>query len=337
MRRAHLRYLCCPDCRRGLNFFEVEQERNGIVEEGALGCVDCEARYPILRSVPRFVSTKDFDNFAFEWNKHARTQLDSYSGASVSEDRFFASSAWPRHLDGEVILEVGSGAGRFTEQAANTGAVVVSFDYSQAVDANYQSNGHRPNVLIIQADLNRPPVPPEMFDRVFCFGVLQHTPDPAKSFRSLLPPLKPGGQIAVDIYAKRWWTPLRTKYWIRPITKRLPFHALYRGIEGYIDFMWPIVKKIGALPFGRKVNSALLVADYRGKFPLDDDQLKEWAVLDTFDRLSPLHDHPRSLSEVKSWFRESGLEDVHVEYGWNGIVARGVKPARMPGRTREIR
>ena len=72
-----------------------------------------------------------------------------------------------------------------TEQAALTGATVASLDYSYAVEANFASNGHRGNVLIVQADMFAMPFQPDEFDKVFCFGVLQHTPDPRAAFDAL--------------------------------------------------------------------------------------------------------------------------------------------------------
>jgi len=117
--------------------------------------------------------------------KHARTQYDSYSGIPASEQRFFGQTGWPRDMKGEVILEIGGGSGRFTEQAARTGATVVSLDYSYAVDANFASNGSRDNVLIVQADVFAMPFPSQSFDRAFCFGMLQHTPSPSRAFAAL--------------------------------------------------------------------------------------------------------------------------------------------------------
>src|SRR6185437_11529200 len=123
--------------------------------------------------VPRFVPRENYaSGFGLEWTKHARTQYDSYSGIRASELRFFGQTGWPRDLTGELILEVGSGSGRFTEQAVSTGATVVSLDYSYAVEANFASNGARSNLLIVQADIFAMPFRPNTFDRVFCFGVL---------------------------------------------------------------------------------------------------------------------------------------------------------------------
>jgi ubiquinone/menaquinone biosynthesis C-methylase UbiE len=55
-------------------------------------------------------------------------------------------------------------------------------DYSYAVDANYAFNGGKNNVFIVQAEVYKMPFRENFFDKLFCFGVLQHTPDPEKAF-----------------------------------------------------------------------------------------------------------------------------------------------------------
>jgi ubiquinone/menaquinone biosynthesis C-methylase UbiE len=266
-------------------------------------------------------------SFGVEWNRHARTQYDSYTGTKISETRFFEETHWPRELHGETILEVGSGSGRFTEQAASTGAMIVSMDYSCAVDANYKSNRHKSNVLIVQGDIYSMPFRANFFDRLFCIGVLQHTPDVEQAFFSLLKYLKPGGNLAVDVYCYRWWIHLLwARYWVRPITRRLEPEALYKLCERYVSVMWPIARLIHRLPKGRYINSALLIADYKGVYPLSEEMLKEWAILDTFDGLSAFYEHPQSLRTVRTWFEKAGLESTEVDYGYSVIVGRGIKP-----------
>src|SRR5258706_109550 len=73
----------------------------------------------------------------------------------------------------------------------------------QSVEANYASNGHKPNVLIVQGDVYRLPCRESYFDKLFCFGTLQHTPDVEKAFLTLPRYLKPDGQMAVDVYKKK--------------------------------------------------------------------------------------------------------------------------------------
>lgn len=330
MKRDHIRHLVCPKCRLPLDWDPDSTPVPDTVVEGRLVCGGCRSDYPVRGGVPRFVPVDNYaTGFGLQWNRHAATQLDSHTGIPLTEERFFRATGWPRNLTGETILEVGCGAGRFTEQATRTGAMVLSLDYSSAVDANYASNGHRENVLIVQGDAYAMPFAHKSFDRVFCLGVLQHTPDVRRTFLELPKYLKPGGHLAVDVYKRfPWWKQWTiTKYWARPFTRRMDPKKLYDRVEAYIRFMWPICRWINLLPKGRNLNWKLLVADYRGLFPLDERLLRDWAILDTYDMLAPAFDQPQTLETLKNWFHEAGLVEVDFGYGLNGHEGRGRRPS----------
>jgi hypothetical protein len=70
----------------------------------------------------------------------------------------------------------------------------------------------------------------------------------------------------------------------------------------------------------------LLVADYRNLFDLSEKLLKEWAILDTFDALSPTYENNQRLEVVREWFETAEMVDVEVHYGYNGIEGRGRQP-----------
>jgi uncharacterized protein YbaR (Trm112 family)/ubiquinone/menaquinone biosynthesis C-methylase UbiE len=334
MRNEHLDLLVCPSCKSALRVVGHEDDGRSI-KSGALHCSGCKHEYPIVGHIPRFVPLENYaSGFGVEWTKHARTQHDNYSGVAVSETRFFDETRWPRRLEGETILEVGSGSGRFTVHAASTGAMVVSLDYSHAVEANYASNGCRDNVLIVQGDLYQMPFKEASFDKLFCFGVLQHTPDVKGAFMCLPPYLKPGGGLAIDVYRKQTGIKklLPTALWVRPLTRRLPPERLYRWTERYVQAMWPVARSLRKLPRLHEILKwRLLVPDYWGSRTIpwqnmSDVLLKEWAVLDAFDDLSPRYISPQTLEEVKCWFKAARLNNVEVCYGYNGIEGRGTKP-----------
>ena len=327
MRLEHLDLLACPVCRERLVFLKNDADAQGIVTEGRLGCVSCKQEYPVIAGVPRFVPRENYaSGFGLEWTKHARTQYDSYSGIPASEQRFFGQTGWPRKMSGELILEVGSGSGRFTEQAASTGATVVSLDYSYAVDANYASNGLRDNVLIVQADVFAMPFRPHSFDRVFCFGMLQHTPNPSRAFASLPSAVKAGGLLCADIYKVSFWrTIAQTKYWVRPFTRRMNPDVLYARVRRWVDFMWPLANIIRRLPKGYAINWRLLVADY-SFFGLKGEMLKEWSYLDTFDMLAPRYDRPATKETLCQWAGDARLSDIEAYYSPHGVVLRGRVP-----------
>jgi SAM-dependent methyltransferase/uncharacterized protein YbaR (Trm112 family) len=331
MHADHLKFLVCPDCHVQLICACRDADTAaGAIIEGRLACTSCRQEYPVTGGVPRFVPRENYaSGFGLEWTKHSRTQYDSYSGIRASEQRFFGQTGWPRDLTGEVILEVGSGSGRFTEQAARTGATVVSFDYSYAVDANYASNGERSNVLIVQADVFAMPFRPQSFDRVFCFGMLQHTPSPSRAFAALPAALKPGGALCADIYKASFWrTVAQTKYWVRPFTRRMNPDRLYARVQGWVDFMWPLASIIRRLPKGYAINWRLLVADY-SFLGLHGRMLKEWSYLDTFDMLAPRYDRPATRETFRQWAVQAKLIDIDAFYSPHGVVLRA-RAAKQP-------
>lgn len=287
---------------------------------------DGQYEYPIRNFIPRFVEAANYAaTFGFQWLKHNNTQYDEHSGTNASEKRFFEESRWPRKLRGEVILEAGSGAGIFTEHAANTGAMVISFDYSVAVEANYAHNGHRENLLLVQANIFAMPFDGSYFDRVICIGVLQHTPDPRRAFDCLAHVLKGGGALCVDIYRVSPMT--LTKYMVRPYTRTIESQALYEWCERHVERMWVVARLVRRIPrIGPYLNWLLLVADYSAWYTMDDAKLKQWAVLNTFDMLSPRYDKPRNCWTVRRWFTKAGFACIDVHNGYNGVEGRGTKP-----------
>lgn len=333
MKKEWTDHLRCPDCAGEIGCASVEEMRGDRVLVGRLRCAKCAKEYPVIGGVPRFVSSDNYtESFGFEWLRHARTQYDEASGTNITVRRFFAETQWPGELPGEKILEVGGGSGRFTAIAAKTGAFVVSLDFSRAVEANYASNGSRDNVLIVQADMYRMPFPTGYFDRLYCLGVIQHTPDVERAFKNLPRFLKPGGRIAMDCYVKmRGILPFflrltSTTYRARSITKRMPHDRLYSFCTRYMNFMWPLAKILGRSPrAGSFLLRRLMIPPYFGVYDLPEQTLKEWMILDMFDSLSPAYDSPQFIDVVEKWFRDCDLDAIDVAYGYNGINGRAVR------------
>ena len=327
MQKSHLKYLICPYCKSNLSL-SVAAGNEKTILTGILICRTCDIKTPIKDGIPRFVTDKHYsDSFGLEWNIHNRTQYDSHSGKQISKERFNNETKWGNSLEGQIIIEAGCGSGRFTEWATETGAMILSFDSSIAVDANYKSNKDKENLLIIQASIFEIPFIDKIADKLFCFGVLQHTPNPELAFYNISKKIKSGGKIAADIYKLTLIDLFKTKYWVRPITKRLNKKRLYKYCCSYIDFMWPVAKfNMKYLPekVGRRLNWQLLVPDY-SHYDLEEDLLKEWAYLDIFDMLSPVFDKPKSLKTFKKWFDRYGFISNEIHYGYNGIEDKGTK------------
>ncbi len=292
-----------------------------------MSCSGCDERYPIVRSVPRFVPEENYArNFGYQWNRFRTTQLDSHIGQPISRDRFLRQSGWePDELEGKLVLDVGCGAGRFTEVALALGARVVAVDYSSAVDACSANFAADPNLHVLQADMRALPLVPGTFDYVYCFGVLQHTPDVRASFLALPPMLGPGGRLAVDVYPKTGLEFLWSKYWLRPFTRRVDEVRLLKIVEAVVPSMLKVSDLLIRVPvLGRRLRYLLPVINYRGLQPLTDTQLVEFAILDTFDMLAPAHDHPQTVETLERWFAEAALDDVRI-YRDGQLIGRGTK------------
>jgi len=285
-------------------------------------------RFPVINSIPRFIESNYAGSFGFQWNLFRRTQIDKFNGTSISKTRFFKDTGWSEEdLKGKRILEVGCGAGRFTEIMLEVGAEVHSVDMSNAVDANFSNNGPNSGLNLYQANLYALPFENECFDKIFCFGVLQHTPNPREAFNSMIPFLKRGGEIAVDVYPLTWRTYLWPKYWIRPITKRIDRELLLILIQKIIPVWLPISTILQKIPVAGFYLSQLIPhANYTKRFPeLSRAQTIEWAILDTFDMLSPAFDKPQRMEDLAKWFKEEDLDILNCGRGDNGLVAVGRK------------
>jgi SAM-dependent methyltransferase len=323
-----LELLRCPNTGQRLHL-EGTNENSLENDAGSLVSEDGQHRYPVLRGIPRFVPQSNYaDNFGMQWNHFSKTQLDSHSGHSISADRFWKATDWsPTEMKNQWVLDVGCGSGRFAEIALSTGAKVVGLDYSSAVDACYANLKHHPNLHVVQGDIYALPFALESFQFVYSLGVLQHTPDVAKAFAALPPMVRGGGHLCADFYWKRFRTMLHAKYLFRPFTKRIAQPKLFQRLEHWVPSLLAISQALGRVPLiGRALKRIVPVADYTGRYPLNDQQLREWALLDTFDMLAPTYDNPQTTATVRRWFEDAGLTEIEVGH-WGHLVGRGIKQA----------
>ncbi len=327
----YIQHLVCTKCKATLSVTDSTNAHAKKIEEGHLVCSLCNTTYPIIRGIPRFVPDDHYTHaFGYQWLQHAKTQYDSYTKMPVSENRIRIETKWPEKLPGEKILEVGSGSGRYTEQLITKGALIVSFDASVAVEANYEAHGNNPAVLIVQADIYNLPFKDGYFDKLLCFGVLQHTPDPKKSILSIVSKVRPGGQCAMDIYRKHpWYRQMwNTRFWVRPFVKNMKPEKLYNLCAWYINFMWPLACLITRLPFGRSINQKLLVPELITSWKykhFSNDLHKQWALLHLFDWLNPTYDQPQDMQTFHQWLSDSGLINIETNFGYSGIEGRGTR------------
>lgn len=327
--------LSCPEC-HGTLACESEEISDQEILSGRLTCSGCEAVYPIVRGIPRFVpgavsapQQRTVNAFGWEWQKFA--ELDA-----PSEEQFLD---WIYPLDkpffvGKTVLDAGCGQGRWSERAAAFGArEVVGIDLSEAVEVAQTKAARIPNMHVLQADIYKLPFA-RPFDFAFSIGVLHHLPEPEQGFHSVVKHLAPGGSIHAWVYGREnngWLVyvgnPVREK-----ITSRLPRRVLYALSFVVTAALQPVLLLFYRSQRGEAPRGLSRLLPYRGYL----SWLAQFGFQHNhhvvFDHLvAPTAFYIRR-SEFEAWFRRAGLRNTRLSWrnqnSWRGYgevpeVARG--------------
>ena len=340
MKYRLLELLVCPHCGEAFSLEEFEKSENADgqveVDQGILRSV-CGKWYPIVNAVPvilpnaldiysdfahqyadrlpewpisadeirRFEEEKKKtqESFGFEWTVYS-TVRDERDEGYVLE-----GGLTPDFFAGKLVLDAGCGYGRHSRIVQDFGAEVVGIDLSVAVINARKITKDMPQVHIVQTDLFYPPFRKEIFDVVFSWGVLHHTPDPRRAFEGLVDFVKPGGDISVKIYRKRPAPARFIESLIRKVTLRLPLKTLYELSYLCVPinaFYWAVGRHI---PGVRELILGTIRCD------------RNWRIshIDTFDWYHPQYQFHFPMEEVEDWFRKKGLEDVY------GVESKGMR------------
>jgi 2-polyprenyl-3-methyl-5-hydroxy-6-metoxy-1,4-benzoquinol methylase len=284
---------------------------------------------PIVNNIPRFVSSENYANaFGRQWNKFRKTQLDSHTGTTISRDRLERCLGGSLDvIKGKSVLEVGCGAGRFTEVMLKAGARVFACDLSTAVEANYENCRElSSDYFVCQADALKLPGAAGSFDFVVCLGVIQHTPSPEQTIAALARYVRPGGTLAIDHYPPDY--PLtRSRALTRKLLLKLPPRLAHQLALTLARALVPVHRltwnnRRGVWRVRRWLAKHSPLVDYYGVFSITPELLAEWAILDTHDTLTDYYKHLRSEAQIEQSLRACGFSRVQVWRGGNGVEAR---------------
>lgn len=113
--------------------------------------------------------------------------------------------------DGDLVLDMGCGAGRHAFESLRRGGRIVALDYSfdelvdvQATFSVMVDEGEVPPASSgqpIRGDALHLPFPDATFDRIIASEVLEHIPDDDQAISELTRVLRPGGTMAVTVPA----------------------------------------------------------------------------------------------------------------------------------------
>jgi len=298
-----LDYLVDPITKDILQLKEITRVGDFIID-GML--ISKTSEYPIIGGIPRFVTSDSYSkSFSWEWKKWPRVQFETENIGKPMEghtrrmwEQIVGFSEHELDLKDKTILDIGCGSGRFIEIARSKGAKVIGLDYSDAVEAAYNNFPNDPDVCIIQADALQSPIKTKSIDGAYTIGVLHHTPSPKLGVNEANRELKSEGWFAICVYGKggfynfstvQLWRKLFKFLW--PLFKHYP-PLIYTYFT--INIFYPISK------FSRFLGRGIKVF-----FPFVTLADKNWALLDTFDCITPSYQSTHESYEVFSWLRDS--------------------------------
>jgi len=337
MKKSWLDYLAEPETGNELTLEEFEVE-DGHIMQGLITAQNSGRKYPVIDGVPVFVENigelynhwiekykskigevpkewnagsyemgthKVQSSFSYEWKKYNR-MIENYDAQYAHqtgiEDSFY---------NGKTIMDAGCGYGRHVNYISSVeDTKVVGVDLSEAIFVAFSLLKDKDNVVLAQGDLNKPPVK-QVFDFVYSWGVLHHTPSVKKGFESILRYVKPGGQISFNAY--RNWNVIGTKIqgFIRFFTCRMPKSLLYY-LSYYsvpMNFFYQIIGQY--IPGIKQLTHVFIKPN------------PDWRIChtDTFDWWHPFYNHYHKLGELRDWVKEKKLNLIQDDITYNAVRA----------------
>jgi SAM-dependent methyltransferase len=173
---------------------------------------------------------------------------------------------------------------------------------------------------VVHADLLTLPLATATFDGAYSYGVVHHTPDPARAVREIARTLKPGASLLLYVYedfsdrSVGWRAALRAVNLARHVTTRVPAPLLW----GLCRLLSPIIYALLTAPARR--------FQWAASFPYRHNT-NPWDLSgDLYDRFAAPIEKRYSERTAAALVRDAGLDIVRTAQcrGW---MVWGRKPA----------
>jgi SAM-dependent methyltransferase len=212
------------------------------------------------------------------------------------------------------VLDAGCGPGHHTRLVAPVARAVTAMDLNTGDIARARLAAFQ-NIRIVEADIATYS-PNELYDVIYCIGVIHHTDNPDKTFANLKAMLRPGGLLIIWCYSREG----NELVWrvVEPVRKYFLRH-LSRPILGIISnvvtaLMYPIVHTVYRLPL-----RFLPFYEYFENFRRLSFRRN---MLNVFDKLNAPQTDFIAHDRIARWFNPAEFGDVSLT-PYKGVSWRG--------------
>lgn len=226
----------------------------------------------------------------------------------------------------EVILDAGCGLGYkahwFSQLSPDS--LVIGMDYSDAVFVAADRYAHIPNLKFVKGDIADTRLKKNVVSYVSCDQVIHHTEDPQKTMIELARILKPGGELAVYVYAKKALPRELLDDHFRLHTKDIPADEMWQMSEQLTE----LGKRLSDLNVNIDVPEIPLLGIQGGAMDIqrfiywnflkcfwNEDLGRETSISTNYDWYAPSNATRYSKSEFVEMIENSGLSvnSIHTE------------------------
>ncbi len=313
---------------------------------------DDNRQFAIVNGIPRFVLTQDRGqrqterSFAYQWKRREAYEsqpvhdfgrewlVRRYGFGSVQAMRDFFAGA-------QRTLDAGCGGGYTAalwltpDWQAHGAAEWIGADISEAIDVAADRLQSIPGTNFVQADILQLPFAAHTFDVIFSEGVLHHTPSTERALKSLVPLLRPGGELLFYVYRKKGPVREFTDDYIRDIISALPpdkawdalipltklgqsLAELHAEVEVTEDIPYLGIQA-GKYDVQRLIYWNFAKLFWNDKLPFDANHHMN------FDWYSPQYSFRQTEEEVRRWCAESGLRITLFNAEEAGFTVRAIR------------
>ena len=236
------------------------------------GIISFDLNDKTTKSVTKFYEIEPFPNYSLNENKRSLLEKGDRNYLSRKLKEFIGFN--------KSFIEIGSGTSQLSNYlAAGTNNKIYAFDPTEPalrLGYNFASENNINNVTFVNADIFDDVLEDEIFDFVWCSGVLHHTKDPFSGFKIIQKSLKTDGYILIGLYNKYG----RFRTFVRQFLYKIFGRKL-------IMFMDPYLRSLDKRTSQRKINS--------------------W--------IRDQYEHPveqsHTFDEVLKWFDDHGIEFIN--------------------------